>query len=51
VVFGLGGVATEVLAGHAARLTPLTDTDADTQIRSIKAAPYQPQDPFLRRLR
>ncbi len=39
VVFGLGGVATEVLADHAARLTPLTDTDADTLIRSIKAAP------------
>jgi len=39
VVFGLGGVATEVLADHTARLTPLTDTDADTLIRSIKAAP------------
>jgi len=39
VVFGLGGVATEVLADHAARLTPLTDVDADTLIRSIKAAP------------
>ena len=39
VVFGLGGVATEVLADHAALLTPLTDTDADTLIRSIKAAP------------
>jgi acyl-CoA synthetase (NDP forming) len=39
VVFGLGGVATEVLADHAARLTPLTDTDADTLIRSIRAAP------------
>jgi acyl-CoA synthetase (NDP forming)/RimJ/RimL family protein N-acetyltransferase len=39
VVFGLGGVATEVLADHAARLTPLTDTDADAQIRSIKSAP------------
>jgi acyl-CoA synthetase (NDP forming) len=39
VVFGLGGVATEVLADHAARLTPLTDTDADALIRSIKAAP------------
>ena len=39
VVFGLGGVATEVLADHAARLTPLTDTDADTLIRSVKAAP------------
>ena len=39
VVFGLGGVATEVLADHAALLTPLTDIDADTLIRSIKAAP------------
>ena len=39
VVFGLGGVATEVLADHAALLTPLTDTDADTLIRSVKAAP------------
>ena len=39
VVFGLGGVATEVLADHAARLTPLTDIDADTLIRSIRAAP------------
>jgi acyl-CoA synthetase (NDP forming)/GNAT superfamily N-acetyltransferase len=39
VVFGLGGVATEVLADHAARLTPLTDTDADKLIHSIHAAP------------
>ena len=39
VVFGLGGVATEVLADHAARLTPLTDTDADQLIRSIRSAP------------
>jgi acyl-CoA synthetase (NDP forming) len=39
VVFGIGGVATEVLADHAALLTPLTDTGADTLIRSIKAAP------------
>ena len=39
VVFGLGGVATEVLADHAALLTPLTDTDTDMLIRSIKAAP------------
>jgi acyl-CoA synthetase (NDP forming)/GNAT superfamily N-acetyltransferase len=39
VVFGLGGVATEVLADHAARLTPLTDIDADKLIRSIHAAP------------
>jgi acyl-CoA synthetase (NDP forming)/GNAT superfamily N-acetyltransferase len=39
VLFGLGGVATEVLADHAARLTPLTDTDADELIRSVRSAP------------
>ncbi|MGH3205007.1 MAG: GNAT family N-acetyltransferase, partial [Streptosporangiaceae bacterium] len=39
VAFGLGGVATEVLADRAARLTPLTDTDADQLIGSIRAAP------------
>jgi hypothetical protein len=39
VVFGLGGTATEVLADHAARLTPLTDTGADALIRSVQAAP------------
>jgi acyl-CoA synthetase (NDP forming) len=39
IVFGLGGVATEVLADHAARLAPLTDTDADKLIHSIRSAP------------
>jgi acyl-CoA synthetase (NDP forming)/GNAT superfamily N-acetyltransferase len=39
VVFGLGGVTTEVLADHVARLTPLTDTDADKLIHSIRSAP------------
>jgi acyl-CoA synthetase (NDP forming)/GNAT superfamily N-acetyltransferase len=39
VVFGLGGAAGEVLGDHAARLTPLTDTDADELIRSVPAAP------------
>jgi acyl-CoA synthetase (NDP forming) len=39
VVFGLGGVATEVLGDHAARLSPLTDTDADELIHSVQAAP------------
>jgi acyl-CoA synthetase (NDP forming)/GNAT superfamily N-acetyltransferase len=39
VVFGLGGVVTEVLGDHAARLTPLTDTDADELIHSVHAAP------------
>ena len=38
VVFGLGGIATGVLADHAARLAPLTDVDADDLIRSIRAA-------------
>ena len=39
VVFGLGGVATDVLGDHAARLTPLSDNDADDMIREIRAAP------------
>jgi acyl-CoA synthetase (NDP forming) len=39
VVFGLGGLGTGVLADHAARLTPLTDVDADQLIRSSRAAP------------
>jgi len=39
VVFGLGGVTTEVLGDHEARLTPLTDTDADALIHSIRSAP------------
>ena len=39
VVFGLGGVTTEVLADHAARLAPLTEADADTLINSIRSAP------------
>jgi acyl-CoA synthetase (NDP forming) len=39
VVFGLGGVAAEVLGDHAARLTPLTDTDADELIHAGPAAP------------
>ena len=39
VVFGLGGVATDVLGDRSARLTPLTDTDTAALIRSIRAAP------------
>jgi acyl-CoA synthetase (NDP forming)/GNAT superfamily N-acetyltransferase len=39
VVFGLGGAATEVRADHSARLTPLTDIDADQLIGSIRSAP------------
>ena len=37
VVFGLGGIATNVLGDHAARLAPLTDADADDLIHSIRA--------------
>jgi len=39
VVFGLGGVATDVLGDYAARLAPLTGADADDLIHSIRAAP------------
>jgi acyl-CoA synthetase (NDP forming)/RimJ/RimL family protein N-acetyltransferase len=39
VVFGLGGVATDVLGDHAARLAPLTDVDAEEMIRGVRAAP------------
>ena len=39
VVFGLGGVATEAPGDHAARLAPLTGTDADDLIHDIRAAP------------
>jgi acyl-CoA synthetase (NDP forming) len=39
VVFGLGGVATDVLGDWSARLTPLTGTDAAALIRSVRAAP------------
>jgi acyl-CoA synthetase (NDP forming) len=39
VIFGLGGVATEVLADHSARLAPLTAADADALIDSIRSAP------------
>ncbi|HEY2687047.1 MAG TPA: GNAT family N-acetyltransferase [Streptosporangiaceae bacterium] len=39
VVFGLGGVAADLLGDRSARLTPLTDTDAAALIRSVRAAP------------
>jgi acyl-CoA synthetase (NDP forming) len=39
VVFGLGGVATEVLADHVARLAPLTEDDADAMMGSLRSAP------------
>jgi acyl-CoA synthetase (NDP forming)/RimJ/RimL family protein N-acetyltransferase len=39
VIFGLGGIATDVLGDHAARLAPLTDVDAAEMIRDVRAAP------------
>jgi acyl-CoA synthetase (NDP forming) len=39
VVFGLGGIATDVLADYAVRLAPLTGADAEDLIRAIRAAP------------
>ncbi len=39
VVFGSGGVTTEVHGDHVTRLTPLADTDADAMIRAVRAAP------------
>jgi acyl-CoA synthetase (NDP forming) len=39
VVFGPGGVTSGILGDHAARLSPLTDTDADELIQSVQAAP------------
>ena len=39
VLFGLGGAAGDGLADRAARLAPLTESDADDLIRSARAAP------------
>ena len=39
VLFGLGGVATEVLGDRIARLSPLTDADAEDMIGGVRAAP------------
>lgn len=39
LMFGLGGVATDVLADRAFRILPLTEQDADDLIRSVRSAP------------
>ena len=39
VLFGAGGAAADALADRAARLAPLTGSDADELIRSIRAVP------------
>jgi acyl-CoA synthetase (NDP forming) len=38
LLFGLGGTAVDVFGDHGARLTPLTDMDADDLIRESRAA-------------
>ena len=39
VVFGSGGAAAEVHGDQVARLTPLTDADAEEMVNSVRAAP------------
>jgi acyl-CoA synthetase (NDP forming) len=39
IVFGLGGVTTDVLHDFGARLAPLSTSDADDMIRELRAAP------------
>jgi len=39
VLFGMGGVAAELLADHALRIVPLTDEDAREQVRSLRSSP------------
>ena len=48
VVLGPGGAATEVPGGHAARLAPLTDADADELIHAVHAAPLLSGHPGAR---
>jgi acyl-CoA synthetase (NDP forming)/GNAT superfamily N-acetyltransferase len=38
VVFGMGGIATDLLGDHCARLSPLTDADARELITGVRAA-------------
>jgi acyl-CoA synthetase (NDP forming) len=39
VMFGLGGIATDLLGDRAYRVLPLTDLDARELVRSLKSAP------------
>ena len=39
IMFGLGGVATELLGDRAFRILPLTDVDAAELVRSLRASP------------
>jgi acetyl coenzyme A synthetase (ADP forming)-like protein len=39
VMFGLGGVSTELLGDRSFRVLPLTDADAAEQVRSLRSSP------------
>ncbi|HET9138135.1 GNAT family N-acetyltransferase [Actinophytocola sp.] len=39
VVFGLGGTDTDLIADRTARLAPLTDTDAQRMVHSLRSSP------------
>jgi acyl-CoA synthetase (NDP forming) len=39
VMFGLGGIATQLLGDRAFRILPLTDLDARELVRSVKSSP------------
>ena len=39
LVFGLGGVDTDLVADRTCRLVPLTDVDADEMMRSLRSSP------------
>jgi acyl-CoA synthetase (NDP forming) len=39
VLFGLGGIAAELLGDHVVRLAPLTDRDAEEMVLGLRAAP------------
>jgi acyl-CoA synthetase (NDP forming) len=39
VIFGIGGAVSELVEDKIARLTPLTDTDADEMVKGLRAAP------------
>ncbi|PRX45856.1 acyl-CoA synthetase (NDP forming) [Prauserella shujinwangii] len=44
VVFGLGGVDTDLIADRAARLAPLTEADADRLIGALRSSPRLVRD-------
>jgi acyl-CoA synthetase (NDP forming) len=39
VMFGMGGIATELLGDRSFRILPVTDLDADELVRSLRASP------------